>query len=48
MSEKKRYFEYPLTNDVHKSAGIPIDDKKTPHSAGSIELILLTFLKVHT
>lgn len=28
MSEKKRYFEYPLTNDVHKSAGIPIDDKK--------------------
>lgn len=34
MSEKKRYFEYPLTNDVHKSAGIPIDDKKHPTVPG--------------
>lgn len=34
MSEKKRYFEYPLTNDVHKSAGIPFDDKKHPTVPG--------------
>lgn len=30
MKKKKRYFEYPLTNDVQESAGIQINDKTTP------------------